>query len=74
MSKVKLIHTNFILEVQHEGIEYHVTISEDLKDIYDIDILNVNEYSNKYKKVLQSTAMCELIWEAFMTHELNLDI
>ena len=73
MSKVTKIHTNFILEVEHNDIEYHVTISDDLKDIFDIDVVNVDVYSKKYKEVIGSTEMGEIIWEAFMNKTLDLD-
>ena len=66
MTQVKRIHTNFILEVNHEGIEYHLTISEDLKDIYDIDVVGKD---SSLLVPLQETALREIVWEAFMSLE-----
>ena len=72
MSKVNKIHTRFILEVVHEGVEYHVTISDDLKTILDIDVLPTFD-TKPGTKPLQETALRELIREAFMKNELDLD-
>ena len=66
MTQVTRIHTNFILEVNHEGIEYHVTISSDLKDIYDIDVVGKD---SSLLVPLQETALGEIVWEAFMSPE-----
>jgi hypothetical protein len=69
MSKVTKIHTNFILEVLHNDIEYHVTISEDLKDIFDIDVVD----NPKHQVPIGNTEMREVVWEAFMGNKLELD-
>jgi len=65
MTQVKRIHTNFILEVNHKGIEYHITITDDLKNIYDIDV--VDNPNNKVP--IENTEMREVVWEAFMSPE-----
>ena len=65
MTQVKRIHTNFILEVTHETIEYHITISEDLKDIFDIDVVD----NPNHKVPIGNTEMREVVWEAFMSPE-----
>ena len=66
MTQVKRIHTYFILEIQHEGIEYHIMISEDLKDIFDIDVVGKD---SSQLVPLEETALREVIWGAFMSPE-----
>jgi hypothetical protein len=71
MSKAKIITTLFIIEVEHKGIEYHVTITDDLKTIYDVDVVNYPKGINPLDlEVLKETEMIELIFDLYMKHGL----
>ena len=67
---MKVISKRYIIELTHNGIEYHVTVSDDLKTIYDIDILT---FPFETRKRLHQTALLELIWEAFSNNKLELN-
>jgi len=62
-----VIERRFVIELEHEGNIYHVTMSDDLKTIYD--------YETAYGDIhLEDTVLQELIREGVRTKELNLDI
>jgi hypothetical protein len=42
MSKAKIIDTRYIIELQYEDSEYHLTVSDDLKNIFEVDCLKGN--------------------------------
>ena len=65
MTKGKVIHTRYIIELHHEGSEYHLTVSSDLKDIFDIDHMT----GDKSHSIIELT---DTLWELFMKGELKL--
>lgn len=39
MKKGRIINTLYVVELNYDGCEYHITITNDLKTIYDVDCL-----------------------------------
>lgn len=68
MSKAKVIHTHYVIEVIDRDWEYHVTISSDLKDIYDVDTLNFG--SGEQHSVID---LLTIIQNLFFQNKLNLE-
>lgn len=65
-SKARIIHTRYVIELKHEGCEYHITISNDLKTIFEVDQL-----SGKPKH--GETKLLDVIWRLYMNRKLILD-
>ena len=68
MSKAKVIHTRYVIEVIDRDWEYHVTTSSDLKDIYDVDTLNFG--SGEQHSVID---LLNIIQNLFFQNKLNLE-
>ena len=68
MSKAKVIHTHYVIEVIDRDWEYHVTISSDLKDIYDVDTLKFG--SGEQHCV---TDLLNILQDLFFQNKLNLE-
>ena len=68
MSKAKVIHTRYVIEVIDRDWEYHVTTSSDLKDIYDVDTLNFG--SGEQHSVID---LLSIIQNLFFQNKLNLE-
>lgn len=64
-SKAKIIHTRYVIELEHDGCEYHITISNDLKDIFEVDCL---KGSHKHGV----TELLDVVWQLYMSRKLIL--
>jgi len=68
MSSARLISTLYIIELKDRGWEYHLTLSSDLKSIYDIDVLERGEGKERCE-----TELLDIIKDLFFQSKLNLD-
>lgn len=64
--EAKIIHTRYIIELNYDGCEYHLTVSSDLKDIFDVDCLSGEQKHGE-------TELLDVLWELFSSNELKLD-
>ena len=68
MSKARVIHTHFIIELQDRGWEYHLTMPSDLKDIYEVDLLETG--NGEQHDVID---LLNIVQDLFFKNELDLD-
>lgn len=68
MSNARVIHTHFIIELKVRGWEYHLTMSQDLKSLYDVDVLEIGKGEQHYE-----TELIEIVQDLFFQNKLNLD-
>jgi len=68
MSKARVVHTHFIIELQDRGWKYHLTLPSDLKDIYDVDVLETG--NGEQHDVID---LLHIVQDLFFKHELDLD-
>ena len=60
MDNVRLIATHYVFTVEHDGVEYEVTCSQDLKAVYDVYPENVNTMD-----------LLDIIQTAFLKNEIE---
>lgn len=65
-TKARLIHTRYIIELNYDGCEYHLTVSSDLKDIFSVDCLSGEQKHDE-------TELRDVLWELFFSGGLKLD-
>jgi len=68
MSSAVLIHTRFIIEIIDRGWEYHLTISSDLKDIFNVDMISTGKGERHNETELRT-----IVQTLFLNNELDLD-
>jgi len=68
MSKARVVHTHFIIELQDRGWKYHLTVPSDLKDIYEVDVLETG--NGEEHDVID---LLNIAQDLFFKHELDLD-
>jgi len=68
MSKARVVHTHFIIELKDRGWEYHLTVSSDLKDIYEVDVLKTGD--GEQHGVID---LLRIVQDLFFKNELDLD-
>ena len=68
MSKARVVHTHFIIELQDRGWKYHLTVPLDLEDIYDVDVLETG--NGEQHDVID---LLHIVQDLFFKHELDLD-
>ena len=68
MSKARVIDTHFIIELQDRGWKYHLTVPSDLKDIYEVDVLETG--NGEQHDVID---LLNIVQDLFFKNELDLD-
>jgi hypothetical protein len=68
MSKARVVHTHFIIELLDRGWKYHLTVPSDLKDIYEVDMLETG--NGEQHDVID---LLNIVQDLFLKNELDLD-
>jgi hypothetical protein len=68
MSKARVIHTHYIIELEDRGWKYHLTMPSDLKDIYEVDVM-VTGVGEQHDVI----DLLNIVQDLFFKNELDLD-
>jgi len=68
MSKARVIHTHYIIELEDRGWKYHLTMPSDLKDVYEVDVLETG--NGEQHNVIN---LLNIVQDLFFINELHLD-
>ena len=68
MSKARVIHTHYIIELEDRGWKYHLTMPSDLKDVYEVDVLETG--NGEQHNVIN---LLNIVQDLFFINELHFD-
>lgn len=57
-AKVELIRKNYLIKLTYDDVEYIITISTNLKEIYEVSPKNHKPTLEEFKKIIWNEFMC----------------